>query len=71
MKQRKLIPHLREHGCEFIREGRKHTVYYNPSNKKTSTMPRHSEIMDALQERFANIWKSPFQNDHIILKLQA
>ncbi|MEA2045421.1 MAG: type II toxin-antitoxin system HicA family toxin [Euryarchaeota archaeon] len=51
MKRRKLIRHLEEHGCKFLREGRKHTVYYNPSNLKTSTIPRHPEIVDALARK--------------------
>ena len=37
MKRRKLIHHLKDCGCELLREGGKHTVYYNPSNQKIST----------------------------------
>ncbi|VUT26989.1 MAG: YcfA-like protein [Candidatus Methanolliviera sp. GoM_asphalt] len=51
MKRRELIRHLEEHGCTFLREGRKHTVYYNPSNRKTSTIPRHTEIVDFLAKK--------------------
>lgn len=51
MKRRKLLHHLEKHGCEFLREGGKHTVYYNPSNMKTSTVPRHTEIADALAKK--------------------
>jgi len=51
MKRRKLINHLEKHGCKFLREGGKHTVFYNPSNMKTSTVPRHTEIMDALVKK--------------------
>jgi len=29
MKRKALIRHLEEHGCEFLREGKKHTVYLN------------------------------------------
>jgi len=51
MKRRKLINHLERHGCKFLREGSKHTVYFNPSNMKTSTVPRHGEIVDALAKK--------------------
>lgn len=29
MKRRKLIKHLEENGCEFVKEGAKHTKYRN------------------------------------------
>ncbi|MHA1278584.1 MAG: type II toxin-antitoxin system HicA family toxin [Candidatus Helarchaeota archaeon] len=48
MKRRKLLKHLKEHGCEFLREGKKHTVYLNPENQRISTVPRHSEVVDKL-----------------------
>lgn len=51
MKRRKLIRHLEEHGCEFLREGGRHTVYYNPLNKKTSTIPRHNDIVNVLARK--------------------
>ncbi len=51
MKRRELIHHLTEHGCLLLREGARHSVYYNPSNRKTSTVPRHTEIADELARR--------------------
>ena len=51
MKRRKLIRHLEKNGCLFLREGGKHTIYYNPSNNRTSTIPRHSEIVDILVKK--------------------
>jgi len=48
MKRKKLIKHLQENGCHFFREGSKHTLYINPRNKKVSTIPQHSEIVDFL-----------------------
>ena len=50
MKRRRLIKHLETHGCELLREGRNHTVY-NPAKSKTSTVPRHAEIDDALAKK--------------------
>jgi len=46
MKQTDLIRHLRSHGCELLREGRKHSVYVNRKTNKSSAVPRHREISD-------------------------
>jgi len=51
MKGRKLIDHLVLHGCIPVREGAKHSVFYNPDNKRTSTVPRHIEINDFLAKK--------------------
>ena len=48
MKRKALIRHLEEHGCEFLREGKKHTVYVNRPAQASSTVPRHREIKDFL-----------------------
>ena len=48
MKRVELIRHLQTHGCEFMREGGKHSLFLNPSNKQTSAVPRHREINDFL-----------------------
>jgi predicted RNA binding protein YcfA (HicA-like mRNA interferase family) len=48
MKRRELVRHLESSGCRFLREGRNHTVYWNPANRKTSTVPRHTEIYGEL-----------------------
>ena len=44
MKRSDLVRHLADHGCIFIREGAKHSVFFNPKTKQTSTVPRHNEI---------------------------
>jgi len=48
MRRRDLLAHLRTNGCELMREGAKHSVYWNPANRRTSTVPRHTEIGEAL-----------------------
>jgi len=48
MKRRELLKYLRSQDCLFLREGKRHSVYYNPKNLKTSTIPRHSEISNFL-----------------------
>jgi len=44
MKRKDLINYLILHGCIFEREGKKHTVFYNPAVNKSATVPRHIEI---------------------------
>jgi len=51
MKRRALLKHLKKHGCELIREGSRHSIYWNPENNNTSTVPRHSEIKDLLSNK--------------------
>ena len=46
MKRVDRIRHLERHGCEFLREGGNHTVYWNPSTGKSATVPRHREVLD-------------------------
>ncbi|MGB8311767.1 MAG: type II toxin-antitoxin system HicA family toxin [Halobacteriota archaeon] len=59
MKRRKLLRHLREHGCVFLREGKRHTVYCNPANRKVSTVPRHTDIDDVLAEKICRDLEIP------------
>ena len=48
MKRKKLIKHLENNGCEFLREGGNHTVFVNRRKRKVSTVPRHNEIDEYL-----------------------
>ena len=48
MKRAFLVKHLKNYGCELLREGGKHSVFYNPLNSATTTLPRHREIFDRL-----------------------
>lgn len=51
MKRADLIRHLRREGCIFIREGAKHSVFFNPLTGRVSTVPRHKEINDFLTKK--------------------
>ena len=51
MKRNDLIRHLRKNGCIFIREGARHSVFFNSLMKKTSTVPRHIEIDNFLAKK--------------------
>jgi len=44
VKRTDLIRHLADHGCVLLREGSRHSVYYNPTAQRTSTVPRHREV---------------------------
>ena len=43
MKRTELVRHLAAHGCQLFREGGRHSIYWNPTNRKTSAVPRHTE----------------------------
>ena len=51
MKRNNFINHLIREGCIFIREGAKHSVFFNPITKRTSTVPRHNEINNFLAKK--------------------
>jgi predicted RNA binding protein YcfA (HicA-like mRNA interferase family) len=61
MKQRILLKHLKKQGCRFLREGKKHTVYFNPELRKVSTIPRHSEISDKLARKICRDLGGPLK----------
>jgi len=44
MKRKALIKHILKEGCIFIKEGAKHSLFFNPLTKRFSTVPRHNEI---------------------------
>jgi mRNA interferase HicA len=51
VKRRALLKHLREQGCEFLREGGRHTMYVNRAAQRASSIPRHAEISDKLARK--------------------
>ncbi len=46
MKRVDLLRHLSEQGCQLFREGGRHSIWWNPANRKTSAVPRHNEIVE-------------------------
>jgi mRNA interferase HicA len=48
MKRKDLIRYLNSHGCEFLREGGKHSWWHNPVLNQRSAVPRHNEIKEKL-----------------------
>lgn len=59
MKRNDLIRHLEQNGCQFLREGGKHTVYVNRAANRTSTVPRHREINDFLVRKICRDLQIP------------
>ena len=51
MKRIDLVRHLIRNGCIFVREGARHSVFYNPLIKRSSTVPRHKEIDNSLSKK--------------------
>ena len=51
MRRKDLIKHLLKNGCVFIREGARHSVFFNPLIRKSSTVPRHTEIDNFLAKK--------------------
>ena len=59
MKRRELLKHLRNSGCELLREGSEHSVYVNPEARKVATIPRHREINDFLAKKICRDLEIP------------
>jgi mRNA interferase HicA len=36
--------HLRLHGCEWLREGGNHSIWWNPATRRSTSVPRHREV---------------------------
>lgn len=51
MKRLKLIKHLLGNGCQLLREGKGHSIYFNARNNKISTIPRHPDIKQFTAEK--------------------
>ncbi|MBU3925819.1 type II toxin-antitoxin system HicA family toxin [Patescibacteria group bacterium] len=51
MRRIKLIKYIVSEGCIFVREGAKHSVYFNPLTRRSSTIPRHKEVDNFLARK--------------------
>lgn len=51
MKRRELERRLRIAGCYLKREGSSHSIWINPKNGATETIPRHIEIKEPLARK--------------------
>jgi len=59
MKRDKLLKHLKNHGCYLLREGKRHSLFYNPHSTKVSTVPRHKEIKPFTAEKICRDLEVP------------
>lgn len=59
MKRDDLLRHLAQHGCQFLREGGKHTIYVNRAAGRASSVPRHREINDFLARKICRDLQIP------------
>ncbi|WP_071592318.1 type II toxin-antitoxin system HicA family toxin [Pseudanabaena sp. PCC 6802] len=59
MKRLDLIRHLEAHGCEFLREGSKHTIYVNRAKQASSSIPCHREINNMLARKICRDLQVP------------
>ena len=54
MKRIDFLKFITRQGCVFLREGAKHSVYFNPITNRSSTIPRHNEIDNFLIKKISN-----------------
>ncbi|MBF0143432.1 MAG: type II toxin-antitoxin system HicA family toxin [Magnetococcales bacterium] len=51
MKRGDLLRYLQSQGCELLREGGRHSWWWNPAENRRSAIPRHQEITDLLARK--------------------
>lgn len=51
MKRIDLIRKLEQAGCEFLRHGSHHDIYWNPLTGVWQAVPRHREVKEALAKK--------------------
>lgn len=58
MKHRDPVKILTKAGCELLRRGANHDIYYNPDTGKSQPVPRHKEINELLAKKIIRDLKS-------------
>ena len=59
MKRKDLLRHLRKSGCTLLREGGRHSIYWNTATRKLSSVPRHLEIHEFLAKKICRDLEIP------------
>ena len=59
MKLRQLTKHLEKHGCEFLKEGGRHSRWWNPEQNLRASVPRHTEIDNNLAQKICKELEIP------------
>lgn len=44
MSRRKLLQHLTAFGCERVRQGGRHEIWWNPATRGQTAIPRHRTV---------------------------
>lgn len=60
MKRRDLIRQLTDAGCQLLRHGSKHDIYWNPTNGRKQPVPRHTEVDEHLARHIKRHLGLPF-----------
>ena len=59
MKRLKFISYLNLNNCILLREGTRHSIFYNIKTGRTSSVPRHSEINNFLARKICRDLRIP------------
>ncbi|MEI6885126.1 MAG: type II toxin-antitoxin system HicA family toxin [Bacteroidota bacterium] len=59
MKRSEFLKHLASHHCVLLREGANHSIYFNPVNRKQSTVGRHQELSNLLCKKICKQLEIP------------
>jgi hypothetical protein len=51
MNRNNLTRFLSKNKCFILREGAKHSVFFNPLTRRSTTVPRHNEIDNFLAKK--------------------
>ena len=51
MNRRTFLRHLQAQGVALLREGKRHSIYWNPLSNKTSSVPLHTEVHEFLARK--------------------
>jgi mRNA interferase HicA len=58
MKRIDLIRHLESHGCQFMREGRQHSLYINRQTRKSAAVPSSRDSPGNSSKHLPRSWNS-------------
>ncbi len=59
MNRRALEKHLRHYGCQFDHHGKKHDLWFNPSNSAIVPVPRHPFVKRGTVRSICRVLRIP------------
>lgn len=57
--RRDLLKHLQDNGCQLLREGGEHSIYWRPAGGQSASVPRHNEIARFTARRICDVQEIP------------